>query len=144
MQFGCHLSCCDHPVLGWQRRFFAMEINLYQLFGVGALAHRGLLPDRVFVREVPLAFPAPHILPVRAVQVIAAPCFTRQISSRLVPFMPKQIWFSALRKLLWFREQGSHPSEAVHMFKVICSCLFPPFGFTLAYHTLGCKCVYSF
>ena len=33
---------------------------LYQLFGVGALAHRGLLPRSGFVREVPLAFPAPH------------------------------------------------------------------------------------
>ena len=33
---------------------------LYQLFGVGAIAHRGLLPVRGFVREVPLAFPAPH------------------------------------------------------------------------------------
>ena len=33
---------------------------LYQLFGVGALAHRGLPPVRGFVREVLLAFPAPH------------------------------------------------------------------------------------
>ena len=33
---------------------------LYQLFGVGALAHRGLPPRSGFVREVPLAFPAPH------------------------------------------------------------------------------------
>ena len=33
---------------------------LYQLFGVGALAHRGLPPVRRFEREVPLAFPAPH------------------------------------------------------------------------------------
>ena len=31
-----------------------------QLFGVGALAHRGLPTVRVFVREVPLAFSAPH------------------------------------------------------------------------------------
>ena len=37
-----------------------MEINLYQLFGVGALAHRGLPHVRGFVRDVPLAFPAPH------------------------------------------------------------------------------------
>ena len=37
-----------------------MEINLYQLFGVGALAHRGLLHVRGFVRDVPLAFAAPH------------------------------------------------------------------------------------
>ena len=34
---------------------------LYQLFGVGALAHRGLPPVRGFVREVPLAFPALHL-----------------------------------------------------------------------------------
>ena len=34
---------------------------LYQLFGVAALAHRGLPPCRGFVREVPLAFPAPHL-----------------------------------------------------------------------------------
>ena len=33
---------------------------LYQLFGVGALAHRGLLSVWGFVQEVPLAFPAPH------------------------------------------------------------------------------------
>ena len=32
-----------------------------QLFGVAALAHRGLPPCRGFVREVPLAFPAPHL-----------------------------------------------------------------------------------
>ena len=31
-----------------------------QLFGVAALAHRGLPPCRGSVREVPLAFPAPH------------------------------------------------------------------------------------
>ena len=36
-------------------------INPYQLFGVGALAHRGLPRVRGFVREVPLAFPAPHL-----------------------------------------------------------------------------------
>ena len=36
-------------------------ICLYQLFGVAALAHRGLPPCRGFVREVPLAFPAPHL-----------------------------------------------------------------------------------
>ena len=35
-------------------------LMLYQLFGVGALAHRGLSPVRGFVREVPLAFSAPH------------------------------------------------------------------------------------
>ena len=46
-----------------------------------------------------------------------------------VPFMPKQIWFSALRKLLRFREQGSHPSEAVHMFKVILLLPFPAVWF---------------
>ena len=34
---------------------------LSQLFGVAALAHRGLPPCRGFVREVPLAFPAPHL-----------------------------------------------------------------------------------
>ena len=34
---------------------------LDQLFGVGALAHRGLLPVRGFVREKPLAFPALHL-----------------------------------------------------------------------------------
>ena len=34
----------------------------YQLFGVAALAPRGLPPCRGFVREVPLAFPAPHLL----------------------------------------------------------------------------------
>ena len=34
---------------------------LYQLFGVAALAPRGLPPCRGFVREVPLAFPAPHL-----------------------------------------------------------------------------------
>ena len=34
---------------------------LHQLFGVAALAHRGLPPCRGFVREVPLAFPAPHL-----------------------------------------------------------------------------------
>ena len=33
---------------------------LYQLFGVGALAHRGLPPVRGAGRDVPLAFPAPH------------------------------------------------------------------------------------
>ena len=32
-----------------------------QLFGVGALAHHGLLPVRGFVREVPLAFTALHL-----------------------------------------------------------------------------------
>ena len=35
--------------------------NPNQLFGVGALAHRGLLTVRGFVREVPLAFPALHL-----------------------------------------------------------------------------------
>ena len=34
---------------------------LSQLFGVAALAPRGLPPCRGFVREVPLAFPAPHL-----------------------------------------------------------------------------------
>ena len=38
----------------------SQSLMLYQLFGVGALAHRGLPPVRGFVREVPLAFPAPH------------------------------------------------------------------------------------
>ena len=38
-----------------------LHINRYQLFGVAALAHRGLPPCRGFVREVPLAFPAPHL-----------------------------------------------------------------------------------
>ena len=38
----------------------SQSLMLYQLFGVGALAHRGLLPVRGFLREVPLAFPAPH------------------------------------------------------------------------------------
>ena len=33
----------------------------YQLFGVAALAPRGLPPCRGFVRDVPLAFPAPHL-----------------------------------------------------------------------------------
>ena len=52
---------------------------LYQLFGVGALAHRGLPPlFGGFVRDVPLAFPAPHLLPVRAVQVTATPWLRRQ------------------------------------------------------------------
>ena len=35
--------------------------NIYQLFGVGTLAHRGLLPFRGFVREVPLALLALHL-----------------------------------------------------------------------------------
>ena len=122
-----------------------MEINLYQLFGVGALAHRGLPPSRSgvcagsatgFPRT---AYSAREGCPGHCGTLFYETDF-QQIS---VPFMPKQIWFSALRKLLCFREQGSHPSEAVHMFKVICS-FSPPFGFTLACHTLGCKCVYSF
>ena len=33
---------------------------IYQLFGVGALAHRGLPPVRGLVWKVSLAFPAPH------------------------------------------------------------------------------------
>ena len=41
-------------------KIFYVKINLYQLFGVGALAHRGLLPVKGLVWEVPLAFPAPH------------------------------------------------------------------------------------
>ena len=35
--------------------------NIYQLFGVGALAHRRLRPFRGFVREVPLALLALHL-----------------------------------------------------------------------------------
>ena len=41
-------------------KIFYVKINLYKLFGVGALAHRGLPPGGGFVRDVPLAFPAPH------------------------------------------------------------------------------------
>ena len=40
---------------------FFVETDPDQLFGVGALAHRGLPPVRGLVREVPLAFPAPHL-----------------------------------------------------------------------------------
>ena len=43
-----------------------------QLFGVGALAHRGLLPRLGSCAGEPLAFPALHLLPVRAVQVNGA------------------------------------------------------------------------
>ena len=54
---------------------FFLETDPDQLFGVGALAHRGLPPPpsshRVFVREVPLASPHRTSLPVRAVQVTA-------------------------------------------------------------------------
>ena len=54
----CH---CSFDERGGSKRFSTWRFNLYQLFGVGALAHRGLPPDRGFVREVPLAFPAPHL-----------------------------------------------------------------------------------
>ena len=44
-----------------------------QLFGVGALAHRGLLPFRGFVRESHWLSSHCTFLPVRAVQVTATP-----------------------------------------------------------------------
>ena len=53
---------------------FYAEINLYQLFGVGALAHRGLPPVRGLVRAKPLAYPALHLSAREGVQVTATPC----------------------------------------------------------------------
>ena len=61
--------CCATPAsrivsLAGRRRVDLLRVhrgNIYQLFGVGALAHRGLPPFRGFVREVPLAFPALHL-----------------------------------------------------------------------------------
>ena len=83
----------------------------YQLFGVGALAHRGLPTVRVFVREVPLAFSAPHH---SARESCPGHCGTLFYGTdfQLIGvtfFMPKQIWFSVPRRLLWFREQSAHP-----------------------------------
>ena len=40
--------------------YIRVAANLYQLFGAGALAHRGLPSVRGFVLDLPLAFPAPH------------------------------------------------------------------------------------
>ena len=64
--FGCHdrRAQCSPDV----------EINLYQLFGVGALAHRGLLPVRGQCGQSHWLTPHCTFLPVRAVQVTATPC----------------------------------------------------------------------
>ena len=116
--------------------------NPDQLFGVGALAHRGLHTVRGFVREVLLAFTA---LLLSAREGCPGHCdtlFTGHISSRLVgpssyPTAPRSLqsgwkdFQSVPRRLLWLPVQGAHPSEAVHMFKWFSSCV------TLTYHTLG-------
>ena len=54
-----------------------------QLFGVGALARRGLLPFRGFVREVPLALLALHLSAREAVQVTATPLLAGPSSYQL-------------------------------------------------------------
>ena len=103
------------------------DLMLYQLFGVGALAHRGLPSVRGFVREVPLAFPAPHHSAREGCPGHCGTMFYRTDFQQIgvTFFMPKQIWFSVPRRLLWFREQGAHPSEAVHMFKLVLLLPFP-------------------
>ena len=55
------LFLSDSLVQELDRHLPDQEKPRYQLFGVAALAHRGLPPCRGFVREVPLAFPAPHL-----------------------------------------------------------------------------------
>ena len=55
---GVRAPASPHDPAGITRK---TNLMLYQLFGVGALAHRGLSPVRGFVREVPLAFPALHL-----------------------------------------------------------------------------------
>ena len=65
-------------------RDFYVEINLYQLFGVGALAHRGLSPVRGLVRAKPLAYPALHLSAREGCPGHCDNLFTGQISSRLV------------------------------------------------------------
>ena len=74
--FGCHdrRAQCSPDV----------EINLYQLFGVGALAHRGLPPVRGLVRAKPLAYPALHLSAREGCPGHCDTLFTGQISSRLV------------------------------------------------------------
>ena len=57
--------------------------NPDQLFGVGALVHRGLHPVRGLVREVPLAFPALHHSAREGCPGHCDTPFTGQISSRL-------------------------------------------------------------
>ena len=63
---------------------FYVEINLYQLFGVGALAHRGLPPVRGLVRAKPLAYPALHLSAREGCPGHCDTLFTGQISSRLM------------------------------------------------------------
>ena len=65
--------------------------NPDQLFGVGALAHRGLPPVRGFVREVPLAFPALHL---SAREGCPCHCDTLAPTAVLVVY--------ALRLMTWF------------------------------------------
>ena len=62
---------------------FYVEINLYQLFGVGALAHRGLSPVRGLVRAKPLAYPALHLSAREGCPGHCDTMSTGQISSRL-------------------------------------------------------------
>ena len=51
-----------------------MEINLYKLFGVGALARRGLPPVGGLCGMCHWLSPHRTFLPVRAVQITATPC----------------------------------------------------------------------
>ena len=60
----------------------SLSLMLHQLFGVGALAHRGLPPVRGFVREVPQAFPAPHHSAREGCPGHCGTLFYGQISSR--------------------------------------------------------------
>ena len=55
-----HLQTVFEAIDTYNMIYIRVAANLDQLFGVGALAHRGLPPVRGFVRDVPLAFPAPH------------------------------------------------------------------------------------
>ena len=59
-----------------------------------------------------------------------------QIDGTLFILAEKQKRFSVPRRLRWFREQGTHPSEAVHMFKFV-TLAFPVDWFHCTFHALG-------
>ena len=106
---------------------------LYQLFGVGALAHRGLLSSfGVFVRVVPLAFPALHHsaregCPGHCDTLFYGTDFEQIGGTFFIPDGSKKlpIWMKsfsvqyASKTSLASLYKVRTPSEAVHMFKLV-------------------------
>ena len=92
-----------------------------------------------FVREVPLAFTAPHYSAREGCPGHCATLFYEADFQQIgvTFFMPQTDMVQCASQTTWFREHGAHPSEAAHMFKLILLLPFPADWFHSHNHTLG-------